>query len=77
MTLLVVVVVVVVVVVLAVVVVRDVSRVRHCVLGRTRFPFGRIEYGTKGPIGRRKKIECLCKLRTSGKTCERRILQGN
>ena len=29
---------------------RDVSRVRHCILGRTRFPFGRIEYGTKGPI---------------------------
>ena len=36
---------------------RDVSRVRHCILGRTRFPFGRIDYGTKGPIGHRKKIE--------------------
>ena len=34
---------------------RDVSRVRHCVLGRTRFPFGRMEYETKSPIGRRKK----------------------
>ena len=34
---------------------RDVSRVRHCVLGRTRSSFGRIEYRTKGPIGRRKK----------------------
>ena len=29
--------------------IRDVSRVRHCVLGCTRFPFGRIEYGKKGP----------------------------
>ena len=31
---------------------------RHCILGRTRFPFGRIhvEYGTKGPTGRKKKL---------------------
>ena len=36
-------------------IIRDVSRVRHCVLGRTRFPFRRIEYRTKGPVGRRKK----------------------
>ena len=35
---------------------RDVSRVRHCVLGCTRFPFRRIECRTKGPIGRRKKL---------------------
>ena len=34
---------------------RDVSRVRHCVLGRTRFPFRHIEYRTKGPVGCRKK----------------------
>ena len=56
---------------------RDVSRVRYCVLGRTRFPFGRIDFGTKGPIGRTKKIDRLCKLRTQGKTCEQRISQGN
>ena len=35
---------------------RDVSRVRHCVLGRTRFPFGRIDCGTKAPIGRKKNL---------------------
>ena len=46
---------------------RDVSRVCHCVLGRTHSSFGRREYWTKGPIGRRKKIECLCKLQTPGK----------
>ena len=40
----------------------DVSRVRHCVLGRTHSSFGRREYWTKGPIRRRKKIECLCNL---------------
>ena len=34
-------------------------------------------YGTKGPIGLRKKIECLCKLRMPGKTSEWRISQGN
>ena len=29
--------------------------------------FGHREYWMKGPIGRRKKIECLCKLQTPGK----------
>jgi len=40
---------------------RDVSRVRHCVPGRTHSSFGRREHWMKGPIGRRKKIEYLCK----------------
>ena len=57
---------------------RDVSRVRHCVLGCTRFPFGHIDYGTKGPTGHKKKSNVrLCKLRTPGKTCERHISEGN
>ena len=55
---------------------KRVSRVRHCVLVRTRFPFGRIECGTKGPTGCRKKFECLCKLQTPGKTCKQRISEG-
>ena len=46
---------------------RDVSSVRHCVLGHTHSSFGRREYWMKGPIGGRKKIECLCKLQNSRK----------
>ena len=46
---------------------RDVSRVRHCVQGHTRFPFGRIEYGTKGPIGRRKKNRMFMQIRNARK----------
>ena len=46
---------------------RDVSRVHHCVLGCTRFPFGRIEYGTKGPIGRRKKNQMFMQITNARK----------
>ena len=46
---------------------RDVSRVRHCVLGRTHSSFGRREYCIKGPIGRRKKNRMFMQITNSRK----------
>ena len=47
---------------------RDVSRVRHCVLGHARFSVGCTEYRVKGPLGRKQKIKCLGKFQMPGKT---------
>ena len=53
---------------------RDVSRVRHCVLGRTHSSFGRREYWMKGPIGRRKKKSRMFKQITKSRKKQRHTM---
>ena len=38
--------------------------------GTHPFFFGHTEFRTKGPLGHRKKFDCLYKLQMPGKTCE-------
>ena len=45
--------------------------------GTHLFFFGRTEFRTNCPIGRRQKFECLWKLQTPGKPCEQHIPQRN
>ena len=47
---------------------RDVSRVRHCVLGAIHSSFGRREYWMNGPIGCRKKLNVHANYKLRKKT---------